>query len=434
MAKVALVGRPNVGKSALFNRITESGRALVEDEPGVTRDRLYEGTDWNGRAFTMVDTGGLWQASRDEILSYIFRQTEEAIAEADVLGFVVDAREPLSAADLTVADLLRRTKKPVVLIANKAERGADLTELYRLGFGEPVEVSATHGTGVGDLLDRLVEALPGPTGEEEAAEGVRVAVAGRPNVGKSSLVNRLVGHERSLVTPIAGTTRDVVDARLRGPDGTLYVLLDTAGLRRPSRIGESLEERTVSRTLAAVREADVVLMMVSAEEPASHQDLRIAGQVAKHQRAVVLLLNKADVIRGTTRPLVTIMRERYDFLSYAEIVPVSAATGWHVDQIWPAVKEAYESFTQRIPTSELNRLLRETVALVPPPSRGGRQLKLLYATQVGSRPPHIVFFVNDPELVHFSYTRHLENRIRERWGFKGSPLRLSFRARRQSLR
>jgi GTP-binding protein len=428
--KVALVGRPNVGKSALFNRLTGTHRALVEDEPGVTRDRLYEATDWNGVRFEVVDTGGLWRAAGDDVLGFVRTQTMQAVAEADVVVVVVDAAAPLSTADREVADLVRRAGKPVVLAANKAERPPNLGDLYQLGLGDPCLVSATHGMGIGDLLDAVVARLREADAETEPADAPRLAVAGRPNVGKSSLLNRLVGEERALVTPIAGTTRDVVDARVTAPDGTAYVLLDTAGLRRPSRIVQELEERTVSRSLAAIRQADVVLMVLSAEDPVSHQDLRIAGQVAKHRRAVVVLLNKADLIHGASPPLVAAIRERMDFLPYARIVPVSAKTGWHIADIWPAVAEAYASFTTRVGTFALNQLVRETVAVTPPPTRGARALRILYATQVGVRPPHFVFFVNDPDLAHFSYVRHLEHRIRERWGFQGTPLRLTFRARR----
>ncbi len=278
MPLVALVGRPNVGKSAVFNRLSGTNRALVEDEPGVTRDRLYQETDWNGQAFTLVDTGGLWEAAGDDILAYIRRQTELAIAEADVLCLVVDARAPITAADRMVADLARRSRKPVLLVANKAEGRFEVSDLYGLGVGPPIPVSATHGEGTGDLLDAIVDALAGagaPVPEEPAA-AIRVAVAGRPNVGKSSLINRLVGEERTLVTPIAGTTRDVVDVMVT-VGGQRFQLLDTAGLRRPNRVEAGLEERTVARTLQAVREAHVVLFMVAADEPLTHQDLRIAG-------------------------------------------------------------------------------------------------------------------------------------------------------------
>jgi GTP-binding protein len=433
MNRIALVGRPNVGKSALFNRLTGTHRALVANEPGVTRDRLYETTEWNGQAFTVIDTGGLWQTEAEEILRYVRRQTEQAIAEADVLAFVVDATAPLTAADWAVADALRRTRKPVVLVANKAEGPVDLNELYALGFGDPIPVSAIHGLGVGDLLDTLVARLPGERAVEEEAGGIRVAIAGRPNVGKSSLVNRLAGTERSLVTPIAGTTRDVVDTVVRDADGSVYVLLDTAGLRRPNRVEPGLEARTVARSLEAIRSADVVLVVLAADEGIHHQDLRIAGQVAARGRAAVILLNKADLL-STTRPVVDTIRERLDFLAYAEVVPVSARTGWHCDDIWPAVRRAYAGYTERVPTHALNLLMQETVALTPPPTQGGRQLHIYYATQVAVKPPHIVLFVNDPDLAHFSYVRHLENRLRERFGFHGSPIRLTFRARRRTPR
>ncbi len=430
MPLVALVGRPNVGKSAVFNRLSGTNRALVEDEPGVTRDRLYQETDWNGQAFTLVDTGGLWEAAGDDILAYIRRQTELAIAEADVLCLVVDARAPITAADRMVADLARRSRKPVLLVANKAEGRFEVSDLYGLGVGPPIPVSATHGEGTGDLLDAIVDALAGagaPVPEEPAA-AIRVAVAGRPNVGKSSLINRLVGEERTLVTPIAGTTRDVVDVMVT-VGGQRFQLLDTAGLRRPNRVEAGLEERTVARTLQAVREAHVVLFMVAADEPLTHQDLRIAGQVRRRDRAVVILANKADLVRGTTRPVLNLMAEKLDFLPFARTLAISAATGWHVENIWPAVEEAYQHFTQRIPTRAFNAFLRETTTVNPPPTHGSRQLKIYYGTQVSTAPPHFVLFVNDPELMHFSYARHIENRIRATWNFTGSPIRFSVRPR-----
>ena len=431
MYTLALVGRPNVGKSALFNRMAESRTALVRDEPGVTRDRLYAETDWNGFHFRIVDTGGLWEAEpEDQMPAYMRRQTLMAVQEADVVALVVDARADLSAADEAVADLLRKSSKPVLLVANKAQGRVDLTDLYRLGLGDPLPVSATHGLNVGDLLDMVVERFPGPPDGSEAAAApmIRVAIAGRPNVGKSSLLNRLVGEERTLVTPIAGTTRDVVNVQLDTPAGRLE-LLDTAGLRRPARIRAELESKTVLRTLAAIREADLVLMMVSAEEPASQQDLRIASQVVRHHRAAVLVLNKADLV-PSTRALLPTLHEAFDFMPYAAVVPLSVKTGWGMERLWEPITTAYANFGRRVSTGAVNRLLRETVAVVPPPTSHGRPVKLYYGTQVGTRPPHFVFFANDPDLVHFSYRRHLERRIRERWDFTGSPVRLSFRPRR----
>jgi GTP-binding protein len=430
MPLVALVGRPNVGKSALFNRLTGTGRALVEDQPGVTRDRLYQDTDWNGRTFTLVDTGGLWEAAADHIMAYIRRQTEQAMAEADVLCLVVDAQAGVTAADRMVAELIRRSGKPVLVAANKAEGRVDLSEFYSLGLGDPIPVSASHGEGTGDLLDAMVETLGSLPAAEFAVDApappIRVALVGRPNVGKSSLLNLLVGQERSLVTPIAGTTRDVVDARLV-VGGREFLLLDTAGLRRPNRVEAALERRTVQRTLRAAQEADVVLMMVAADEPLTRQDLRIAGHIRRYERAVVLLANKADRVRGTTRPVLAEMAEAMDFLSFARRLAISATTGWHVDEIWPAVEVAFTHFTQRIPTRAFNAFLREAVTVTPPPTHGTRQLRIYYGTQVGVRPPHFVLFVNDPDLMHFSYVRYLENTLRERWDFSGTPVRFTLR-------
>lgn len=437
MAVVALVGRPNVGKSALFNRLTQTRRAIVGDEPGVTRDRLYEETDWNGVAFTLVDTGGIWQDDLESLLTMTREQTERAIAEADVLVLVVDGKEGPTAADDTVVDILRRSGKPVVVAVNKAESPRVTGhEFYAYGLGDPIPVSAVHGEGIGDLLDAIVDRLTDPSRAEAGAEGeegapIRVALAGRPNVGKSSLLNALTGEERTLVTPIPGTTRDVVDS-LVTVEGDRFLLLDTAGLRRPNRIYEDLELKTVARTLTAIREADVVLMMVTADEPSSAQDQRIAGQVEKAHKAAVILVNKADLVRGTTVSRVAEVKEELRFMPWASVLPISALTGWHLDRIWDAVRAAYASYTTRLTTHRLNHWVREVTHLNPPPTDKGRALKLYYATQVGIRPPHIVFFVNEPELVHFSYERYLENRLREAFGFEGTPVRISFRARRRS--
>lgn len=433
MGLVALVGRPNVGKSALFNRLTETRRAIVEDYEGVTRDRLYEETEWNGVTFTLVDTGGIWVDDQSSILSMTRQQTQIAIDEASVLVWVVDGISGPSAADDQVADLLRRSGKPVIIAVNKAESPkVQGVEFYQYGFGVPIMVSSMHGQGIGDLLDRMVEELPWEETHdaqvEEAAR--RIAIAGRPNVGKSSLVNALSGSYRTLVTPIAGTTRDVVDTRLEH-DGRQYILLDTAGLRRPDRIFEDLEEKTVQRTLQAIREADVVLMMISASDPMTAQDQRIAGQIAKAYKACVVLLNKSDLVKGSTMSLQNHVREQLKFLSYTRVIPLSVITGWHLEEIWAEVDKAYTSYTQRLTTHALNQLIQTAVHLNPPPSSKGRALKIYYATQVSIRPPHIVLFVNDPLLSHFSYERYLENRLRETFGFSGSPIRLSLRARRR---
>ncbi len=431
MLLVALVGRPNVGKSALFNRMTETRRAIVEDRPGVTRDRLYEETDWNGRIFTLVDTGGIWISGEDDLLSMTRTQTEIALNEARVIIFVVDGQAGPTAGDYDVLEILRRTHKPVIMAVNKAESpkitGA---EFYEFGLGDPVLVSAVHGEGIGDLLDRVTENLPPQNTPESdgVEEAIRVALAGRPNVGKSSLLNTLIGEERTLVTPIAGTTRDVVDSVLE-VEGRRYVILDTAGLRRPNKIVDQLEEKTVQRTLEAIRNADIVLLLLAADDQITGQDQRIAGQIHKARKGCIVLLNKSDLIKGTTTPIQTKVREDLKFLDYAAIIPISVKTQWHLDLLWPTIMQAYASFTARITTHQLNQLIQEAVHLNPPPTDKGRSLKLYYATQVSTRPPHFVLFVNDPELVHFSYARYLENRLREKYGFYGSPIRLSFRPR-----
>lgn len=436
MVQVALVGRPNVGKSALFNRLTQTRRAIVEDYEGVTRDRLYEVTDWNGRTFTVIDTGGIWEDESAGLLAMTREQTELAIAEADVLVFVVDGLAGITVADDDVARLLRRAHKPVIVAVNKAEsKSAEVHDFYRLGLGEPMPISAMHGEGVGDLLDAIVEHLPSSDEEDSGTdtEAIKIAIAGRPNVGKSSLLNWFSGTERTLVTPIAGTTRDVVDALVER-EGRRYLFLDTAGLRRPSRIEENLEHKTVRRSLEAIRNADVVLMMLNAQEGISAQDQRIAGQIANHYKATVIVLNKADLVKGSTLPLQEEVREQLRFLPYARIISASIQNAWHLEQIWPAIDQSYESYTRRIPTHQLNRVIKEAVHLNPPPSHNGRQLKVYYATQVTTRPPHIVLFVNNPELTHFSYERYLEHRLREAFDFEGSPIRISLRERSRSER
>ncbi len=421
-----------MGKSALFNRMTESRRAIVEDVPGVTRDRLYEETTWNGRSFTLVDTGGIWINGDDEdLLSMTHAQTEIAINESQVIVFVVDGQSGPTSGDLDVLEIVRKTRKPVILAVNKAESPRMLgVEFYEFGLGEPILVSAMHGEGTGDLLDRIVKNLPAAGEEEsESLEGeIRIALAGRPNVGKSSLLNTLSGQNRTLVTPIPGTTRDVVDSVVN-VGNQRYIILDTAGLRRPNKISDKLEEKTVQRTLDAIRKSDVVLLMLSADESITAQDQRIAGQIHKAGKGCVVLLNKSDLVKGTTIPMQNQIRSELKFLDYASVIPVSVLTQWHLDRIWGAITEAYQSYIQRIQTHQLNQLIGEAVHLNPPPTDKGRNLKVFYATQVANKPPHFVLFVNDPELVHFSYARYLENRLREKYGFRGSPIQLSFRPR-----
>lgn len=431
MATVALVGRPNVGKSALFNRLTETRRAIVEDFEGVTRDRLYEVTEWNGKTFTVVDTGGIWEDETESLLTMTLEQTQIAIAEADVLVLVVDGLSGATAADEDVARILRRTRKPVIVAVNKAEsKYALVSDFYRLGLGNPEPVSAMHGEGIGDLLDLIVDRLKDVNDDPALTDGevIRIAIAGRPNVGKSSLLNWFIGETRTLVTPIAGTTRDVVDAHVVR-SGQRYCFLDTAGLRRPNRIDEKLEARTVQRSLEAIRNADVVLMVLNAEDGISAQDQRIAGQIEKHKKATVVVVNKADLIKGTTLPLQEEVREHLKFLPYASVMPTSVTNQWRLEELWEEINQAYKAYVERISTHAINRVIDEAVHLNPPPTHKGRQLKIYYATQVSIRPPHIVLFVNDPELTHFSYERYLEHRIREAFGFAGSPIRISLRGR-----
>lgn len=435
MPIVALVGRPNVGKSALFNRLTQTRRAIVDDYEGVTRDRLYETTDWNGQTFTVVDTGGIWEDETASLLTMTRVQTEKAVQEADLLVLVVDGLVGMTTADADVGRILRHTHKPVIVAVNKAEsKYADVADFYRLGLGEPYPVSAMHGEGIGDLLDAIVERLQGSAGavDGDSVTSVRIAIVGRPNVGKSSLLNWFTGAERTLVTPIAGTTRDVVDALVTHA-GHHYVFLDTAGLRRPNRIEEKLEAKTVQRSLTAIREADVALLMLNAQEGISAQDQRIAGYIENQHKATVILLNKADLVTGTTVPLQQRVREQLRFLSYASLIPTSLETGWHLDTLWGEIDQAYASYTKRISTHQINRIIDQAVHLNPAPTHKGRQLKIYYATQVSVRPPHLVLFVNDPTLAHFSYQRYLENRVREAFNFQGSPVRLSLRARTRLL-
>lgn len=430
---VAIVGRPNVGKSTLFNRLAMRRTAIVEKEPGVTRDRLYQTVEWAGRTFTLVDTGGMDPGAPEEIARAIGRQAALAVAEAGVLVFVVDARAGLTPVDEEVAAVLRRSGKPVILAANKVERFDPppvLSDFYRLGLGDPLPLSAAEGLNTGDLLDRILELLPAGEGGGEA-ETLGVAVVGRPNVGKSSLVNALLGEERVIVCDWPGTTRDAVDTMLAVGDRR-YLLIDTAGLRRKGKIDEAVERYGASRALGAVRRCQVALLVLDAASGVTEQDQRIAGFVLDEGRALVLVVNKWDLAREKGRTVETFrehLAAQLSFVPWAPAVFLSALTGWHLDRLWPVVDRTAVNYARRLPTNELNRFIRDAVLQNPPPAKRGQRLKINFVTQAEKSPPTIVLFVNDPELAHFSYLRHLENQLRARWDFTGTPVRLVCRKR-----
>lgn len=448
---VALVGRPNVGKSTLFNRLVGRRLAVVDDRPGTTRDRIQASCEWEGVRFTVVDTGGIEvlpekvaagvrpgpmrPLAEDSVdfIPLIRAQAEIAIAEADVVIFLTDATTGLTPADEEVADILRRSKKPVLLAANKAEsprvREAAV-EFYALGLGEVYPISALHGIGVADLLDRVVQALPTWEAEPED-ESVKLAIVGRPNVGKSSLLNRLLGEERAIVSPVPGTTRDAIDTRLEW-QGTPITLIDTAGIRRRGRIRPGVEKYSVLRALRAIQRADVALLMVDATEGVTAQDAHVASFVLDEGCGVVVLVNKWDAVEKdayTMQGFTAHVREELKFMDYVPVLFISALTGQRVEQVIPTALEVHQARQHRIPTGELNRIVRDAVARHAPPSKRGKRLKIYFVSQPGIAPPTFVFHVNDPELVHFSYERYLENRIREHYPFVGTPLRLIFRER-----
>jgi len=430
---VAIVGRPNVGKSTLFNRVVERRLAIEDDVPGVTRDRLYADTDWAGREFTLVDTGGLAEGE-DPLTVQVRKQVEIAIREADVLVMVVDGQAGLTPADEEVARLLRRAGKPTVVAVNKVDdQRLDGVEydFYRLGLGEPVPVAASYGRNVGDLLDAVVRLLPEtPTGPEVQEDEIAVAIIGRPNVGKSSLVNRLVGEERVVVSDIPGTTRDAVDTLWRHGD-VVFRLIDTAGLRRKSRVKDDVEFYSGLRTQRALARADVACLVLDAREPATEQDKRIAGLALEGGKACVLAVNKWDLVRkgpNTADEYREALYREYDFLRFAPIVFISALTGQRLERLAEAIHQAARNHRRRVSPAALQKVLQDAMVVHEPPGRKGRRLEIKAVTQVGERPPAILFTVNDPELVHFSYQRFLENTLRQAFDFTGTPLRLIFRA------
>lgn len=431
---VAIVGRPNVGKSTLFNRIVGGRVAIVEGEPGVTRDRLYQDAEWSGRAFTLVDTGGLDFQESGEIIEGVRRQVELAIREADVVLFVVDARAGLNPDDEEVASVMRRAEKKVLLVANKVERyesPVQIYDFYRLGLGEPIPVSAAEGLNTGDLLDKLVEMLPWEQEEEYSGDVIKIAVIGRPNVGKSSLVNRILGEERLIVSNIPGTTRDAIDTGFER-DGKEYVIIDTAGMRRRGKIECPTERYSVIRSLRAVDRSDVVLIVIDAVEGVTEQDKRIAGYAHEAGRASVLVINKWDLVEKDDRTMnryTERIRQELGFMQYAPLVFTSALTGRRVPRVLDVVDFVAEQHAKRINTAHVNSLIREAAMQNPPPADKARRLKILYATQGGVKPPRFVLFVNDSELMHFSYLRYLENQFRSAYGFEGTPIRFILRNR-----
>ena len=435
---VAVVGRPNVGKSTLFNALAGKRISIVKDTPGITRDRIYADVSWLDRTFTLIDTGGIEPDSRDIILSQMREQAQIAIDTADVIIFMTDVHQGLVDADAKVADLLRRSHKPVVLAVNKVDHFdkymADVYEFYNLGIGDPHPISAANQLGIGDLLDVVMAELGDKKGEEEEEDKIRVAIVGKPNVGKSSLINKLIGENRLIVSEIAGTTRDAVDTPVIR-NGQEYVFIDTAGLRRKNKIKEELEKYMIVRTVSAVERADIVVLLIDAVEGVTEQDAKIAGIAHERGKAVIIAVNKWDAIEKndkTTKEYTQKIRNILSYMPYAEITFISALTGQRLSKLYDLIDMASENHAMRVATGVLNEIMSEAVALQQPPSDKGKRLKLFYITQVGVKPPAFVIFVNDKELMHFSYTRYIENKIREAFGFRGTPLKFIIRERKES--
>ncbi len=435
---VAIVGRPNVGKSTLFNALAGDRISIVKDYPGVTRDRIYADVTWLNSQFTMIDTGGIEPDSKDEMLSYMRQQAQMAIDTADVIVFLVDVRQGLVDADFKVADLLRRSGKPVVLVVNKVDSFeklmADVYEFYNLGIGEPFPISSAGKLGFGEMLDEVVKHFNSGNTQEQVDERPRIAIVGKPNVGKSSIINKLVGETRVIVSNIAGTTRDAIDTPIRR-NGKDYVLIDTAGLRRKSKIKEELERFSIIRTVSAVERADVVVLVIDAEEGVTEQDAKIAGIAHERGKGMIIAVNKWDLIEKnnkTVKEYTADIREILSYMPYAEILFISAETGQRLHKLFEIVEVVIQNQNLRIATGVLNEIMMEAVSLQQPPSDKGKRLKLYYITQVSIKPPTFVIFVNDKELMHYSYTRYIENKIREAFGFSGTSLKFIIRERKEN--
>ncbi len=435
---VAVVGRPNVGKSTLFNALAGENISIVKDTPGVTRDRIYADVTWLNYNFTLIDTGGIEPDSSDIILSQMREQAQIAIDTADVIIFMTDVKQGLVDSDGKVADMLRRSKKPVILCVNKVDSYqkfmADVYEFYNLGIGDPMPISAANRQGIGDMLDEVVKHFPEETDEAEEDDRPKIAIVGKPNVGKSSIINKLVGENRVIVSDIAGTTRDAIDTDITY-NGREYVFIDTAGLRRKSKIKEELERYSIIRTVTAVEKADVVLMVIDATEGVTEQDAKIAGIAHDRGKGIIIVVNKWDAIEKNDKTIYEYtnkIRETLAYMPYAEMVFVSAVTGQRLPKLFETIDMVIENQTLRVATGVLNEIVTEAVALQQPPSDKGKRLKIYYTTQVSVKPPTFVIFVNDKQLMHFSYTRYLENRIRDTFGFKGTSLRFIIRERKEN--
>ncbi len=433
---VAVVGRPNVGKSTLFNVLAGQQISIVKDTPGVTRDRIYADVNWLDMQFTLVDTGGIEPESQDLILSQMREQAEMAIATADVIIFLTDVRQGLVDADFKVATMLRKSGKPIVLVVNKVDNFdkfmMDTYEFYNLGLGDPMPISAASRLGLGDMLDEVAKHFDKENVEEEEDERPKIAVVGKPNVGKSSLINKLVGENRVIVSNIAGTTRDAVDTPVMY-NGREYVLIDTAGVRRKSKIKEELERYSIIRTVSAVERADVVVLLIDAVEGVTEQDAKIAGIAHERGKGMIIAVNKWDAIEKNDKTIYKFteeVREKLSFMPYAELIFISAKTGQRLPKLFETIDAVIENCALRVATGVLNEILSEATAMKQPPSDKGKRLRLYYITQVAVKPPTFVIFINDKELTHFSYTRYIENRIREAFGFRGTPIRFIYRERK----
>lgn len=434
---VAVVGRPNVGKSTLFNVLAGQQISIVKDTPGVTRDRIYAEVTWLDKAFTLIDTGGIEPDTNDIILSQMREQAEIAIETADVIIFMTDVRQGLVDSDAKVADMLRRSHKPVVLVVNKVDNFEkmmpDVYEFYNLGIGDPVPISAVSKLGIGDMLDEVIKYFPQNSDEQEEDERPKIAIVGKPNVGKSSIVNKLLGENRVIVSNIAGTTRDAIDTVIEH-NGKEYVFIDTAGLRRKNKIKEDLERYSIIRTVAAVERADIVIIVIDATEGVTEQDAKIAGIAHERGKGIIVAVNKWDAIEKNDKTIyehTNKIKDTLSFMPYAEILFISALTGQRMGKIYELIDEIIDSQSMRVPTGVLNEILTEAVAMQQPPSDKGKRLRIYYITQVSVKPPTFVMFVNDKALTHFSYTRYIENKIREAFGFRGTSIRFINRERKE---